>query len=224
MTTFWRVCFPECCFRCGKQQWCIISHDYRGPLESDIGYTIEVKYFAFRVVWHSCVFHNFSMWLKGVGYKENRMQLGPPPAYSTRIYDGMSGIRVQVAQVCWSRLALAWYCVKYPHFLYSFSVFLQDGHILVIDPVTAILNLMTAFGLLAVASLVRNLSSAQALSLLLPFRSCLFSWRAFVPCCKLPYGSVESSESSWILLNHISKSPSLASMPTVSPCSRNTSF
>jgi hypothetical protein len=40
-------------------------------------------------------------------------------------------------------------------FLYSFSSFLQDGHILVIDPVTAILNLMTAFGLLAVASLVR---------------------------------------------------------------------
>ena len=56
------------------------------------------------------------MWLKGVGYKEHRMQLGPPPAYSTRIYDGMSGIRVQVAQVCWSRLALVWYCVKYPHF------------------------------------------------------------------------------------------------------------
>lgn len=27
------------------------------------------------------------------------MQLGAPPAYSSRIYDGMSGIRVQVIQV-----------------------------------------------------------------------------------------------------------------------------
>lgn len=57
------------------------------------------------------------------------MQLGAPPAYSTRVYDGMSGVRVQVT---------------------------QGGQILVIDPVTAILNLMTAVGLLAVASLVMS--------------------------------------------------------------------
>ena len=45
------------------------------------------------------MFYIFFIWLKGVGYKENRVQLGPPPAYSTRIYDTMSGIRVQVTQV-----------------------------------------------------------------------------------------------------------------------------
>ena len=224
MTTFWRVCFPECFFRCGKQQWCIISHDYRGPLESDIGYTIEVKYFAFRIVWHSCVFSQFfhvaqRRWLQGKSHATRTSSCIQHSHLWWNVRNSCSSSTGLLISTC-PCLMLC----QISAFLYSFSVFLQDGHILVIDPVTAILNLMTAFGLLAVASLVRNLTSAQALSLLLPFRSCLFSWRAFVPCCKLPYGSVESSESSWILLNHISKSPSLASMPTVSPCSRNTFF
>jgi len=92
------------------------------------------------------MFYIFFIWLKGVGYKENRVQLGPPPAFSTRIYDTMSGIRVQVTQVA-SLLSPPCNCL--------FDI-LQGGEILIIDGVTTILNLMTAFGLLAVASLVRH--------------------------------------------------------------------
>jgi hypothetical protein len=192
-----------CFFRCGKQQWCIISHDYRGPLESDIGYTIEVKYFAFRIVEHSCVFSQFfhvaqRRWLQGKSHATRTSSCIQHSHLWWNVRNSCSSSTGLLISTC-PCLILC----QISAFLYSFSVFLQDGHILVIDPVTAILNLMTAFGLLAVASLVRNLPSAQTLSLLPPFRSCLFLWRAFVPCCKLPYGSVESSESSFILLNHI---------------------
>jgi hypothetical protein len=68
------------------------------------------------------------------------------------------------------------------NFLCSFFVSLQDGNILVIDPVTAILNLMTAFGLLAVASLVQSLSQLEL--------SCSYSRSGHVRFCREPLSHV----------------------------------
>jgi hypothetical protein len=105
----------------------------------------------------------------------------------------MAGIRVQVMQACFLSISCEQVlCYSRLRILCGFS--LQAGQILIIDPVTAVLNLMTAFGLLAVASLVRCFVPINRTSLRCPrFRLCLSSSKRSALCFRQHCGSVESS-------------------------------
>jgi hypothetical protein len=105
------------------------------------------------------------MYQTGAGYTERRALLSQN--LTSRLYDSVSGIRINVIQVLFrasissllrqrllQHLNAAMYEGKFSVDLTSCK---QTGTILIPDFVTAVLNLMTGMGLLGVAAMVRQL-------------------------------------------------------------------
>jgi hypothetical protein len=94
------------------------------------------------------------MYKNGAGYSERRQIMSP--SFSSRTYDTMNGIKINIVQVRASDLmcsSAATTPANCPN-VASLTTLEQTGTILIPDGVTTILNLMTGMGLLGVAAVV----------------------------------------------------------------------
>lgn len=92
------------------------------------------------------------MYKNGAGYSERRQIMSQ--SLSSRTYDTMKGIKINVVQVC-----IFDAFIVFGSRLTRLTSLEQTGTILIPDVVTTILNLMTGMGLLGVAAVVSTAAS-----------------------------------------------------------------